>query len=63
MSLCITLTVQNFLPFGGAAVTAFTRAWVAATADGGIALGISVTGCSWRPPGKKEPTLHLLPYN
>ncbi len=45
--------VSDALPFGGAAVAAFTRAWVAAAADGGVAIGISVTGRGRRPSGPK----------
>lgn len=45
--------VSDALPFGGAAVAAFTRAWVAAAADGGVAIGISVTGRGRCPSGPK----------
>lgn len=40
-------------PFGGAAVAAFTRTWVAAAAEGGVAIGISITGRGWSPPDPK----------
>lgn len=45
--------VCDVSPFGGAAVAAFTRAWVAAAAEGSVAIGISITGRGWSPPGPK----------
>lgn len=45
--------VLHALPFGGAAVAAFTGAGVAAAADGSGAKGISITGRRGSPPGAK----------
>ncbi len=45
--------VSDAVPFGGAAVAAFTGAWVATAADGGVAIGISVTGRGRCPSGPK----------
>lgn len=60
-----SIITWNFIPFGWTAVTAFTRPWIAAGADGGIALRISITGCSWSSSEKKKLIihLHLQPYN
>lgn len=47
------------LPFGGAAVAAFTGAGVAAAGDRGRAKGISVTGRRRSPSGpQREETFH-----
>lgn len=46
-------TMRIVLPFGGAALTAFTRAWVAAAAEGGVAIGISIARRCRCPPVQK----------